>query len=234
MDFFSRFPKVIVTSGGKPIVITDFLRRITMSESFTTNAVVMDNYLIRDGETPELVSNIFYGTPKYHWVILMVNNITNPREEWPIPDATITEVVYDKYDFLISVPESSEYHVDDVITSDNGGVFIVKKIIDNTIHMRSQVGKILLTTTNLLNNTTTEVEELAIVSVIDPEEATHHYYDTVLGYVVDEDYSVNTISVSNYVYEVEKNDEKRNIQLLNSQYIQQLETQFANLITNGN
>ena len=233
MDYFSRFPQTLLPSNSKPVLITDFLRRVSLSEKFRINTVFLDDYLVKDGETPEMVSNIFYGTPKYHWVILLVNDITNPREEWPILDVTITEVVYDNYDFLISVPESSEYHVDDVITSDNGGVFIVKKIIDNTIHMRSQVGKILLTTTNVLNNTTTEVEDLAIVSVIDPEEDTHHYYDTVLGYVVDEDYSANTIPVSNYVYEVEKNDAKRVIKVLNNSYVEQIVQEFTDKISGG-
>jgi len=164
----------------------------------------------------------------------MVNDITNPREEWPIPNDKITDVVYATYDFIIEVPEASEYNVDDVITSDNDGTFIVTKIIDNKIYMRSQVGKILLTTSNVLTNTTTEVEDLVMNSITDPEEAVHHYYDTEIGYIVDEDFSMNTVPVSNYEYEVEKNDAKRVVKILNNAYVEQIVQEFSDKISGGN
>lgn len=230
MDYFSRFPQIIIQSNNKPIIITDFLRRVSLSDKFRINAVFLDEYLVKDGETPEMISNIFYGKPEYHWLILMVNDITNPREEWPILDAKVTDLVFLKYDFKITVPDGTEYTVNDVITSDNDGKFLVSKVVDNVVHMRSQVGKILLTTSNTLNNVTTETENLTITSIIDPEEDVHHYYDTELGYIVDEDFSVNTIPVNNYTYESEKNDEKRVIKILNGSYIESVTREFTDLI----
>jgi hypothetical protein len=29
---------------------------------------------------PDLISNVFYGTPKYWWLLMLVNNITDPFE----------------------------------------------------------------------------------------------------------------------------------------------------------
>lgn len=230
MDYFSRFPQIVIQSNNKPIIITDFLRRVSLSDKFRINTVFLDEYLVKDGETPEMVSNIFYGKPEYHWIILMVNDITNPREEWPILDAKVTDLVYLKYDFKITVPDGSEYTANDVITSDNDGKFLVSKVVDNVIHMRSQVGKILLTSSNTLTNVTTETEDLTITSIIDPEEDVHHYYDTELGYIVDEDYSVNTIPVNNYTYESERNDEKRAIKVLNGSYVETVAREFTDLI----
>ena len=230
MDYFSRFPQIVIQSNNKPIIITDFLRRVSLSDKFRINTVFLDEYLVKDGETPEMISNIFYGKPEYHWIILMVNDITNPREEWPILDAKVTDLVYLKYDFKITVPDGSEYAANDVITSDNDGKFLVSKVIDNVVHMRSQVGKILLTSSNTLTNVTTETEDLTITSIIDPEEDVHHYYDTELGYIVDEDYSVNTIPVNNYTYESERNDEKRVIKVLNGSYVETVAREFTDLI----
>ena len=230
MDYFSRFPQIVIQSNNKPIIITDFLRRVSLSDKFRINTVFLDEYLVKDGETPEMVSNIFYGKPEYHWIILMVNDITNPREEWPILDAKVTDLVYLKYDFKITVPDGSEYTANDVITSDNDGKFLVSKVIDNVVHMRSQVGKILLTSSNTLTNVTTETEDLTITSIIDPEEDVHHYYDTELGYIVDEDYSVHTIPVNNYTYESERNDEKRAIKVLNGSYVETVAREFTDLI----
>ena len=230
MDYFSRFPQVIIQSNNKPIIITDFLRRVALSEKFRFNTVALDDYLVKDGETPEMISNLFYGKPDYHWVILMANDITNPREEWPILDAKVTDLVYQKYDFVIGVPSGAAYNANDVITSDNDGTFLVSKVVGNNVYLRSQVGKIVLTTSNTLNNTTEETENLVISSVTDPEEGIHHYYDTELGYIVDEDFSNDTIPVSNYTYEVEKNDAKRNVKILNLAYVEQVVREFTDLI----
>ena len=29
---------------------------------------------------PDLISNLFYGSPKYWWLLMLVNNITDPNE----------------------------------------------------------------------------------------------------------------------------------------------------------
>jgi hypothetical protein len=230
MKYFSKFPNMIVTSNSRPVAITDFLRRVSISDKFRENSVVLEDYFIQDGETPEQVSYKLYGTPAYHWVILMVNDITNPREEWPILDSKVTDLVYLKYDFIVEVPDGSEYTVDDIITSDNDGTFIVTKVVDDEVYLRSQVGKIILTTSSLLNNTTTETENLTIISITDPEEGVHHYYDTELGYIVDENYSVNTVPVTNYTYEVEENDAKRTVKVLDPALIPTIEQEFDSLI----
>jgi hypothetical protein len=230
MKYFSKFPNMIVTSNSRPVAITDFLRRVSISDKFRENSVVLEDYFIQDGETPEQVSYKLYGTPAYHWVILMVNDITNPREEWPILDSKVTDLVYLKYDFIVEVPDGSEYTVDDIITSDNDGTFIVTKVVDDEVYLRSQVGKIILTSSSLLNNTTTETENLTIISITDPEEGVHHYFDSEIGYIVDEDYSVNTVPVTNYTYEVEENDAKRTVKVLDPALIPTIEQEFDSLI----
>jgi hypothetical protein len=230
MKYFSKFPKIIVTNNNRPIVITDFLRRVAISDKFRENSVVIEDYFIQDGETPEQVSYKIYDTPSYHWVILMVNDITNPREEWPITDSKITDLVYLKYDFMLEVPSTLEYNVGDVITSDSEGVFFVTKVIDGKIHLRSTVGKTVLTTSSFLTNVTTETTNLTITTITDPEEAPHHYYDSEIGYIVDEGFSNTTNPVSNYEYETEKNDAKRTVKVLDPELITTIEQEFDSLI----
>lgn len=72
--------------GATPKPIVDFFRRVQVSERFSSNISTLIPYEIKDGETPELVSQRFYNTPFYHWTILMINNIVNPREEWPLTE----------------------------------------------------------------------------------------------------------------------------------------------------
>ena len=230
MSYFSKFPKTILSIDNNSYVIEDFLRRVGISEQFKNNTVFLEDYFVRDKETPELVSQFFYGTPTYHWVILMVNNIVNLNEEWPIPDSKVTDLIYLKYDFEISVPDESEYNVNDVVQSNSGGEFVVSKTETGKVFLRSQVGKTYLTVASILENVTTETDGLTVTSIIDPEEATHHFYDPEIGYIVDEGYSVTTVSVSNYDYEVTANDNKRTVKVLSPNYIGLFTSNFARLI----
>jgi len=230
MSYFSKFPRTILSIDNNSYVIEDFLRRVGISEQFKNNTVFLEDYFVRDKETPEFVSQFFYGTPTYHWVILMVNNIVNLNEEWPIPDSKVTDLIYLKYDFEISVPDESEYNVNDVVQSNSGGEFVVSKTETGKVFLRSQVGKTYLTVASILENVTTETDGLTVTSIIDPEEATHHFYDPEIGYIVDEGYSVTTVSVSNYDYEVTANDNKRTVKVLSPNYIGLFTSNFARLI----
>lgn len=77
--------------------IVDFFRRVHVAENYTKNVSVLVPYTVEDGESPEQVSYKFYGSPFYHWVILMVNNITNPYEQWPISQTELLEKISFKY-----------------------------------------------------------------------------------------------------------------------------------------
>lgn len=230
MSYFSKFPYVATVSGGKPIVITDFLRRVSLSNDFQKNVVLLDDYFIQDGVTPEMVSYELYGEATYHWVILSINGIVDVRSEWPVKDVYVTDIVYQNYDFVVTVPSGAEYEVDDVITSDTDGLFVVTEVDGNTVNLRSQNGKTILTTSSVLENTTSDVAGLTVISIIDPEEGVHHYYDTELNLIVDIGFSGSTVPVTNYEYEVSVNDAKRTIKVLDERLLQYYINEFDRLI----
>lgn len=230
MSYFSKFPRAFLSIDNDNFIVEDFLRRVAVADLFNVNTVFLEDYFVRDKETPEFVSQIFYGTPTYHWIILMVNNIVNLNEEWPIPDSKVTDLIYLKYDFEVSVPDESEYNVNDVVQSNSGGEFVVSKTETGKVFLRSQVGKTYLTVASILENVTTETDGLTVTSIIDPEEATHHFYDPEIGYIVDEGYSPTTVSVSNYDYEVTANDNKRTVKILSPNYISFFVSNFDRLI----
>ena len=98
MSYFKRFPQYITnTVDNTSIVMTDFFRRTQFGSRFNDVSVALIPYLILDGETPESVSNKFYGSPHFHWVVLQVNNMVNRYNEWPLPNRTITELTNDHY-----------------------------------------------------------------------------------------------------------------------------------------
>jgi len=117
MTYFQKFPLLSITQNEKFLLVRDIFSRITMADKFQENTVLLENYIVLDGETPELVSQKFYETPFNHWIILMVNNIVDPREEWPIPENRVVDRVYANYDMVITVPSGAAYSVDDSLES---------------------------------------------------------------------------------------------------------------------
>lgn len=232
MSFFSRFPKFVARKEGKQFFMTDFFRRVKVSDNAKNLSLFLLPYLVLDGETPEMVSNKFYGTPFYHWVILKINNIVDPRKEWPVPNNKVIDIVYDRYDFAITVADTSQFDINDIVTSDENGKFIVTDVDSEKVYLRSQIGQTNIAITTELTNVTQDIDGIFATAVTDPTEGIHHYIDSTHGFIID--YSIsnpNIIAITNYEYEVLENDKKRNVKVLDKQYIGQFVTSFQNLIS---
>jgi hypothetical protein len=112
MTYFSKFPLYYTrTADGKSIVLTDLFRRIKVTQRFGDINVGLTPYLVLDGETPEMISNLVYGTPYYHWVILHVNNIVNVYTEWPLEGQALVEKIVRDYPDINGV-----HHYQDSVT----------------------------------------------------------------------------------------------------------------------
>ena len=97
--FFEKFPYLYYTLDDKNTyqIVPDILRRIKLSEELKNNNAFFDQYDIRDGETPEMLADKFYGNPMLHWVILLANDIIDPRFDWPLDYYNLVEFCKGKY-----------------------------------------------------------------------------------------------------------------------------------------
>ena len=100
---FQRGPKVLYNYTDQyldPKVYTaaNLWRRNDIKDDYLSSLVLMDEYLIRSGDTPESISFDFYGRVDYGWVIMITNDITSYHEQWPRTSAALSDYVYDKYD----------------------------------------------------------------------------------------------------------------------------------------
>jgi hypothetical protein len=153
---------------GNPIVVSDILYRIKVKSDFTNKASTLMPYIVVEGDTPEIVSYKFYGTPLYHWVVLIVNDIVNPREEWPVSEKQLLEKIALQY------PGQNRNDI-------------------------------------------------------------YEYRETTYGYVVDYDENLEASEeiypVTIYDYEVEKNEAKRNIKMLDPNFITDFITAYYRAYT---
>lgn len=97
MSYFSRFPLLRYTSNNTVTITSDVLKRVAVNQKTKENLVLFDEYDIQEGETPETVSYKFYETTDYHWVILIVNDILDPRYGWPLKGDELYEYTAAKY-----------------------------------------------------------------------------------------------------------------------------------------
>lgn len=100
MEYFSAFPLTLYSFDNKsdPIILTHILRRFKFREKVKSLIQEWEQHVVSDNETPELVSMRFYGETKYHWLILLFNDITDPFTEWVMDSNTLERYVARKYD----------------------------------------------------------------------------------------------------------------------------------------
>ena len=98
-NFFENFPRIAYTLDDNETeqVVQDIFKRAILYKEFQDNNSYFETYEVLGGETPEQLSFRFYGTPDLHWLILLTNNIIDPRFEWPLSEDNLIKHTQDKY-----------------------------------------------------------------------------------------------------------------------------------------
>ena len=134
--YFSKFPLTVYdVKGNKNFkLLPDILRRVKLRSGLASSRFVFDKYNVKEGEKPEDVAFKYYGDAQYHWVIMMVNNITDRYYEWPMTQADFADFLTDKYG---AGSEDSVHHYELAQTSgattsiDNSHMLEVNSDTDN-------------------------------------------------------------------------------------------------------
>ena len=97
--YFSKFPLMAYDIKGNKSykLLPDILRRVKLRSSLSSSRFVFDKYNVKEGEKPEDVAFKYYGDAQYHWVIMIVNNLTDRYYEWPMTQPDFEDFLTDKY-----------------------------------------------------------------------------------------------------------------------------------------
>ena len=97
--YFSKFPYIVYDSvgNGEFKIVTNLLRRVAIRSKIKANTLFFDTYDVKEGETPEMVAHKLYGDPELHWVVLLVNNVTERYHQWPKNTNQFLAYINDKY-----------------------------------------------------------------------------------------------------------------------------------------
>ena len=103
MSLFERMPNVVYNYTDQlldPKVYTakNLWRRNDIRDEYLSNVVLLDQFFVKPGDTPESISFNYYNRVDYGWTIMIVNDITNYHEDWPRTAQALKEYVFSKYD----------------------------------------------------------------------------------------------------------------------------------------
>ncbi len=98
--YFDNFPTIIYDSEKENVFkdVKNLLRRVGIRAKVKSNALLYDTYDVKNGETPESLAFKLYGDAELHWVIMLLNDITDRYHDWPMTEAQFSQFVQDKYD----------------------------------------------------------------------------------------------------------------------------------------
>ena len=97
--YFSSFPITIydAVGNGQSKFVTHLLKRVAVRAKTLASGALYDTYDVRNGETPEMLADKMYGSTEYHWVVLLLNNITDRYHQWPMDTRQFLAHINDKY-----------------------------------------------------------------------------------------------------------------------------------------
>ena len=103
MAYFKYLPKVFVRNktrinGSQPYELSvNIFRRIKIRDDLQGSLLGFTQYEIQDGTRPDQVAYEIYKDAGLDWVILLINNIINVNEDWPMNREDLYHYVKDKY-----------------------------------------------------------------------------------------------------------------------------------------
>jgi len=98
--YFSEFPTIPYDAegNGKFKDVKNLLRRVGVRAKIKTNTMLYDTYDVKNGETPESIAFKLYDDAELHWVVMLINDITDRFHDWPLSEAQFLQFINDKYD----------------------------------------------------------------------------------------------------------------------------------------
>jgi hypothetical protein len=210
--FFSYFPKTVYNLGDPKALdtITNLTTTFSLDESTLNNTILYYEYTVPEGETPEIIAHKFYGDVEQHWLIMKMNNIVDPKSDWPMDTRSFASYIEEKYANNGISQSTTGYQW---AKSNNHSYY---KIETRTLTLTGEktVDKIEIdanTYTNVQTSTST--------------------YTLADGYQLSVD--VDKTVLSYYDYELELNDDRRNIKIMKPEYVSTIQDEFVRVMSNG-
>lgn len=205
MQYFDTLPKLIYTDqNGHSSIRTNLMARVSFIPEVLKNPMLYYQYDIQEGDTPEIVAHKYYNDMYRYWIVLFANEMLDPQWSWPLSSQQFESYLKDKYGYDI---ETGNWATNPY----------------STVHHYTKTITQYDSTTQTTTTHTLTIDEDTYDSLITGTTT----YTLPTG---DVSVTVEKSIVSVYQYEVDTNESKRTINLLNARYVDEMETEFIKLM----
>ena len=99
MSYFNQFSTILYdpVGDGSAKLCTDIMSRVRIRANMKKEIVMLDPYDVKENETPEIVADKHHGSPYYHWVVMLVNDISDVNHDWVKSTRQLQKYLTDKY-----------------------------------------------------------------------------------------------------------------------------------------
>ena len=112
MSYFNNFPTIMYDpkGDGSAKLATNIMKRVRMRANMKKEVVMLDPYDIKENETPEIVADKHHGSPHYHWVVMLLNDISDVNHDWVKSTRQMQKYLLSKYT-VIQLTETNHYEI---------------------------------------------------------------------------------------------------------------------------
>ena len=200
MAYLKQLPAVVYpsplshkNSSKDSIIVKNLFRKAKLKQWLSDSVTVFNKSYISDGARPDTIAESLYGDANLDYVVVLCARITNITDQWPLSSKDLYNYSIDKY----GIEGLNEiHHYETIEVRDEKDRLIMPKgaVVDANYQLDGPRKRSLSATWK-------------------------GYYDS--GEVVT--YKLETISpifgISNYQFEIAKNQDKREIDVLDKQYV---------------
>ena len=99
MSYFNQFGTILYDpdGDGSAKLCTDIMSRVRIRASMKKEIVMLDTYAVKENETPEIVADKHHGSPYYHWIVMLLNDISDVNHDWVKSTRQLQKYLTDKY-----------------------------------------------------------------------------------------------------------------------------------------
>jgi hypothetical protein len=211
--YFNYFPKTFYSSNNASTgldSVTNIIARFGFEQSLKNNSSAFYKYQIQESDTPEIIAHKYYGNAERHWIVLLFNDIIDPQFDWPLKYDVLIDFVDAKYTANGAANTTVQSGLAWAMSTNNVQAYykiVTKTDIDNvTLIEKIQVDANTYANVATSSTTITLQNGDAITQTITKSKKT--YYD----------------------YEMEENESKREITLIKSDFVKEIEKEFKRVI----
>lgn len=254
MSFFRQFPKIgydFQLNGIKQNVV-DIFRHVKPIEEFVDNYTEYTFYNVENGQRPDILSEILYGTSQYYWTFFVINDFLHDGyRAWPMSQEDLHEYIEEEYNGYAIVTRveagasntiAGKYQIGEVIQGNTSGAQgkLYRKNIDlNQLIVRNMSNTFAYEVDEAIQGNTSN-DVVVASQVFKYADAPYYYYltsdakkrpQTNALHIKGAKHGDGELSYQTYrQYEYELNEQRSQIKIIDPNYVGQFAKTFENLL----